>query len=444
MPVKSTTMNQGELARALRRAGADDFAPAAKRAAQTGTRSVAPAVVPRAQGGVARKDVPVATVGIASSSAGAALTASTLAPSRSGKGAGAMRHDVEQALDRARAPDAAVAIKVYDPKGKVERPLERALVHVGRLHTALVGKPVEQLLDWKTSNDVRKPLFALQGLLRVYEGGKKMEKALERVKAFEDALGGYDYALTMQKLGVEKNLDPRARHVLDEHVVTAHEAAVQILADGWLPEGADGSQGAKRLDKLVEAFVDRDLGKEKKDAGNLRDLLAEKLEDAADKSRDLDMSELESGLHELRRAIRWIPISFMALDGLVVLDDRPGPIAAFEALKNDPIAQSPYSKLPPPGGDTQRISVPQSLFLALSKAINDLGTLKDEGQVVHGFAEALVESGAHKDLPSALAAAEKVVGEPGRLQRITRDAESARKALVKSGLLDAIKDAVAG
>jgi hypothetical protein len=436
MPVTSTqTRNQGELARALKSLGVDGGALPKRSATQA---VVVAAHALQAEAGPSPKEVRTALGGGAANTGASTQSAAQLAPARSGKG-GVLRHDVDQALARGRSPDAAQAIAVYRPKGKVERPLERALVHVGRLHTALAGKDTDQVMEWKASNDVRKHLFALQGLLRAYDGGKKMEKALEHVKKLEDALGGYDFALTMQKAGVERGLDPRAIHVLDEHVEAARAAAIETLQDGWLPGKKDG---AKRLEKLVDAFVDEDLGKEKKDAAKLRGKLAGKIEDAADKAKDLDMAELETGLHELRRAVRWIPISFMALDGLVVLDEKPGPIKAFEALKQDPIAQSPYSKLPPPGSDKERISIPQSLFLALSKTINDLGTLKDEGQLVMGFAEVLHEAGVHKDMKSAIKAAEALVGEPGRLQRVAVDAEAARKALVKSGLLDALAAAV--
>lgn len=280
----------------------------------------------------------------------------------------------------------------------------------------------------------------LQGLLRIAGSSKKTEKALARVKELEDAIGAFDYATAMTDAAAKHGLDPRARALLAEHVERARAGLRAVLVGGWLPQGGV----APRLQNVVDAFVDLDLPNEKKHAAKLREDLAELIEGVADKAGELDMSKLEKGLHELRRALRWIPITFMALDGLVVLDDAPGPIAAFEKLKKDPIARSPFASLPPSAREQERIAVPRSLFLALSKAVADLGDLKDQGQLVTGFAEVLEEAGVCGGKKEAKKAAEALVGEPGRLDRIDREGEVARTALVDSGLLPALARAVEG
>ena len=349
-------------------------------------------------------------------------------------GAGKLRADVERQLP-------ATTAKLYEVEGKIGRPLERVLTHVARLHEGLSGvKDVHALIDRMLQQDTRKHLFMLQGLLRIYAdhaaGGKlekRLDKALERTKELEDALGAYGYALDMHKGVSGKDVPQAALALLRDNVEKSKTALQEILEDGWRP----GDGKSRRLQKLVDTFSDLPLGDVRGDAAFLQQALAQLVGKIANKQ--LDMTDLEGGLHELRRQLRWIPIIFVALDGHVRIDEHAP--SRFDALKKDPVAQSPFAKLPTSQRETTTIDVPQGIFLALSKHIGELGKIKDRGQLIVGLAHALQESDAFKK--------KKCAGEAERMLKMSlddvfKDATALHKTLTSSGLLLDLQKALRG
>ncbi len=324
----------------------------------------------------------------------------------------------------------------------IGRPFERVLGHVARMHDALSSKPdVDALIDELMATDARRHLFALQGLARIYrdsadDAGKKatrgIEKVLARTKELEDALGAYGYALDVQKWIAGKQVPRAARAMLDDHAQAARRALTAVLEDGWLPE--DGT--ARRLEKIVGAFAtlaaEGHLSNEETDARELRRALARLCASIADKK--LDMTNLEGGLHELRRQLRWVPITMMALDGLVRLDPAHDPLPRYAALKSDPIADTPFGKLPVSPHEHVAINVSQSLFLQLSKTIGELGKLKDRGQLIHGLAQALEESAAATK-KTAVREAERLLGDVDGMAQVSADAKRLQRRLASDELL---------
>ncbi len=338
--------------------------------------------------------------------------------------------------DATRPAEAERARALYRPSKKTpSRSFERFLLHAGRLHDALSGPGLEAMLhDPKAAEDVRKHLFMLEGLVRFYEdrGPKsKMESALADIKALEDALGAFGYACDMKAAGDRiDDLADAARDALAHGVARAQEQLTRLVDDGWRP---DGEGRVPRVNDLVDTFARIDFGGPKEDRAFVR----ERLEDMADKlaGKALDMGDLEGGIHELRRRLRWIPITLIALDGLVALDEDAG--GPFAALKDAPVAQTPFARLPAPAGvDQERLTLAWPMFLALSQAIGDLGKIKDRGQVIEGIADALVDAG----VPEAQARerAEAHLGDPGGMAAVHEDAARLYQDLKDSGLFDAL------
>ncbi|MBI1945689.1 MAG: hypothetical protein HYS27_08335 [Deltaproteobacteria bacterium] len=356
---------------------------------------------------------------------------------------GAVRKDLlHQKLPMTTSPDAARALALYRPHASsVGRAFERFLIHAGRLQTELEVNADKMLDDPKVAEGVRKHLFMLQGLVRLYDGrgpDKKMEKALERIKQLEDAIGAFGYACDMRAAAAgAKGVPPGATVHLERAVAKARNELADLVEE-WRP-GKGGR--SERLDDLVDTFAKIDFGSAKDDAKFVRKALAGMCRDIAKK--DLDMGDLEGGVHELRRQLRWIPITLIALEGLVTLDtEGKGPIPAFEKLKQDPVAQSPFARLPTTDADRAHIEIPWTLFLALSKAIGDLGKIKDGGQQIEGLEQALHESGLGK--AAAHAAAEHGLGKEGGARAVHDDAARLHAELKKSGLLEALAKAFTG
>lgn len=356
---------------------------------------------------------------------------------------GAVRKDLlHQKLPMTTSPDAARALALYRPHAtSVGRAFERFLIHAGRLQESLELNADKLLDDPKVAEGVRKHLFMLQGLVRLYDGrgpDKKMDKALERIKEFEDVIGAFGYACDMRAAAAGAAGVPAAATAELEAAVDDARAKLAAVVDEWRP-GKGGR--SERLDDLVDTFAKIDFGSAKDDVKFVRRALAELCRKVAKK--DLDMGDLEGGVHELRRQLRWLPISLIALEGLVTLDtESKGPIAAFEKLKSDPVAQSPFARLPVTEGDKAHIEIPWTLFLALSKAIGDLGKIKDVGQQVEGLAHALQGSG--MKAADAERAAEQAFGKPGGAHDVHAQAKVLYAELRKSGLLEAMAKAFAG
>lgn len=119
----------------------------------------------------------------------------------------------------------------------------------------------------------------------------------------------------------------------------------------------------------------------------------------------------------------------------MALDEKAG--GPFASLKNEPVAQTPFAKLPAPAGvDKERIALAWPLFLALSKAIGDLGKIKDRGQLVEGLARVL--DAKHPEH----AQAEKLLGDVGALKSVEHDAAAVFAGLDDSGLLKLLSNAL--
>jgi len=172
------------------------------------------------------------------------------------------------------------------------------------------------------------------------------------------------------------------------------------------------------------------LSSEKADARAWRKTLASMCRKVA--AMDLDMDNLEEGLHELRRQVRWIPITMISLDGLVQLDPSFDPIASLAALKSDPIAESEFGKLKSSPHERMTIEASQSLYLELSRVIKAMGKVKDRGQLIEGSAHALIASGHSNpaDQKGAVEAAERFLGDVGGMKAVIADAKMLQQGLV--------------
>jgi hypothetical protein len=241
--------------------------------------------------------------------------------------------------------------------------LARIVVHADRLHAGM-SLSVDDIMK----QDVRAHAFMLEGLCRLYRvrAGKHAKRLLEDqldvIKELEDAIGAYGYAMDMQAVVTNADTTRAVEH---------SRRALDALRTSWATP--------TRVQAIVLAFAAA-IAEADDDVRHVRKCLRTLLKDIDDDIADLDMDELEDGIHELRRQLRWIPIVMIALNGLVVLNPKGDPIPALAALKKTPLATSRFGQLPASSLETTPIAVPQSLFLELSRTIDVLGKLKDEGQ----------------------------------------------------------------
>lgn len=286
------------------------------------------------------------------------------------------------------------ALSAYGVRAPATRPRARFHRWLTELHDALVALPTtsrkRDVVQPAFDADVRRIAFMLEGLYRVYVGcdGGRFDKGLSQVKRLEDTLGRVDYCRAMHAAAVEARLPVDAIAWLAQRVKGAEKALGKRIAKRWRPD-ADGR--IRGVAKLVERLEAAPLDDEAADRTYLALTIADEMDRVGRRQYDLD--ELEAGVHEFRRDIRWFPIYFTALDGFAALDDTLNPIEAYESLLKDPAAESPYARLAASPDEPDPVRLSRSLYVANTKWIAELGDLKDRGQTIEGLAHALRESG---------------------------------------------------
>jgi hypothetical protein len=248
---------------------------------------------------------------------------------------------------------------------------------VATKHDAFPGETLYQ-------TNVRTPMFMLQSLGRVYEHFGLNDKLFAQIrlecKIIEDALGLVDYWSVVLKKGQRWSLPPGVMKLAQEHY---HEACGRAWA--WV-ESQDWV--ACRYHADAELLSDRFRRKLKavewlspqKEAKVLRKWLRGELQSAHEKVLELDLTQIEDGLHKARREIRWASIYFTAMEGAFVLDREAAPPPNWDRYLTRSIIESPFNQWTAPEAGDVPLQVPAPLQYALSYAIEQLGIIKDNAQ----------------------------------------------------------------
>lgn len=93
----------------------------------------------------------------------------------------------------------------------------------------------------------------------------------------------------------------------------------------------------------------------------------------------LNFRNVETGLHEIRRKVRWISIYSAVSDGIVQLKKTAAPNNLLKHYLTPEIINLPFNKLPKSQKGIPPVYIQSQNFYALSWLINELGKLKDEG-----------------------------------------------------------------
>ena len=248
----------------------------------------------------------------------------------------------------------------------------------------------------------RQDLFNAEALFRFYShapwGGVLFQNKGEIVKRLEDVLGKANDAYNWVTLAKKMNLPLAAIDYLEKDALKFKNLlANQLLSDGWLNLNGNITVISQIIDEINNLkfptqkedskFVEKQLQKE-----------AEKILHAK-----LDMHNLQEGVHELRRKLRWIPILISAMQGRIrVIEDMgtiPDKLAPLQEVDE---SQKKYlifkeTELPL----KRSVNVSQSSIIAFNYFIFHLGQLKEEGETRTVFRDALVKSGLYKNKKEA-------------------------------------------
>lgn len=243
---------------------------------------------------------------------------------------------------------------------------------------------------WLLRNDVRTPLFMLEGLSRLYanlHNKKRFEKMKAQFKLLEDTLGQIDHYTAMgTELSANKKVPAAVIKYLKAQTTAKLAYLNEVLVEKkWL------DTGHKRIKKINAKLADADWLDANADLGAIQRELQKEIADITEFVMDTNFhfNNMEADVHELRRKLRWLSIYPKALLGSIQLSSAKKPAKYLEKYFTEPILTSPYNIMPPPPVGMPILQLDKNHFFALSWIIAELGKLKDQGLKIMALKEAL-------------------------------------------------------
>jgi hypothetical protein len=249
--------------------------------------------------------------------------------------------------------------------------------------------PLETLGDSLIDAKARSQLFRLESLLRLYARAfPDLEKYLREIKAVEDSLGAYSYAVDSLNFARDKfakdnqTQAPDAGRKAEQEQLLEALARKQATARAVLAKRLERSTLGSDLPELRSAVHSSFVGwGPSKDVAYVNRELQRALRNVRDGRFNFNL--LEDGIHEFRRQLRWFPMHIDSLDGLILVrDDPPGacPVPALEALAGSGAARHRYANPALRFPATHPCTISRCLLWLVSKTVRDIGHLKDEAQ----------------------------------------------------------------
>jgi hypothetical protein len=228
-------------------------------------------------------------------------------------------------------------------------------------------------------NGARNMLFQLEGLMRIYRfvsEKKKYNGYYKEFKALEDTLGAIDYAVTMQEEFQNQSSLKKVSQVLFKGML---DEECGFLNDVLASKGFGDKNHFSDLSSMVQEDSKLEIDTVVHGTALLIGKELTKVLKGLEKG-DYDFDDLEAGLHELRRKIRWTSIYAQVLHGHIQLHKSDKIPASYKTYCTKSITSSPYNKMAKAPTKGLQLTIEAHHFYALSYLIGTLGELKDIGQ----------------------------------------------------------------
>lgn len=316
--------------------------------------------------------------------------------------------------------------------------LEKYIENLKSEFNSLQSLAPKDQVDVLLKGQIRTLFFKLQSVAKVYENELKEMKVYRAFfKKFEDQLG---------RLDLINSLLIKAHKVENAELENYFQAELQIEATRSLrilnaENFFNGSGGS--LNKVLKAVGKLSWEEVKKEKDFLTGTLIEEAKKLRDKveNKEFTNSDIELGLHELRRKLRWLLIHVQIMDGLTVyktdIKDYDESNRLWNQLQksNKGFENSTFLRMSDP--DIKKpILIPQKAHAMISELVGQIGKEKDMLETNLYFKEAAVKLGFSKDQLEALADSVKSklfgsaeVGEPQMAAEYFQDVITKSKLL---------------
>lgn len=278
-------------------------------------------------------------------------------------------------------------------------------------------------------NGARAVLFQLEALARLHRttlDDAVFQPLVEAFKSLEDGLGRVDFFdALLRRMGDRSDAALRG-YFLGRRAEACANVARLLELRGWLDE-ADAPSAA--VASIVQGLRTADWPNARRE----RLLLGQYFANCALKihaqlaAGGFDLGDVEQGVHEVRRKIRWLSILPAAVDGLFVREDADGgQNHPLDWYRKPEVVASPFNNFPRRENVPEPLMLDSSAFLAVSWLIAELGLWKDRGQNAEAILAAWRELGV--DDKQAIARTHALLGE-----------DFVAHAAIKRAVTDAVK-----
>ena len=226
------------------------------------------------------------------------------------------------------------------------------------------------------SKELRGQWFRLESLARVWRNayGKEFKPWLIKMKAIEDQIGLYSEKIEYLQF-LEKVKTPAAQQERLIKQVAAERKKLEVLLPLALKDMTDFLDFARTYPWPKKKQMDQDWAQ----------ALREELKGVI--PLQYDLRELQSGIHEMRRNLRWFLIYFHAFGGWMVPEFKSGPLVLneYSTLIGSRYDTGPFARVErSPEFKNPRV-IRRELFLGLSKVVEDIGVIKSNGEDIEAL-----------------------------------------------------------
>jgi hypothetical protein len=330
-------------------------------------------------------------------------------------------------------------------KAKMKNGLSRFNFHLRQLQN-LLDKAREQKdpAGWLFINNGRTSFFMLQGLSRAYAAmhdRKKFSALKDKFKRMEDRLGEVDYYNSLHEVLSSNKKIPEQYTRLALHKLEGSKEKLQktLFREGWI---SPGNAAMKKISGKLKKARWMKAEKEVKALSDYYLKSVEKIKDFA-AGTGYQFDNVEEDIHELRRKLRWLSIYPQAMQGIFQYRVSTRVPAHLKKYITPEIEDSPFNKMTEPGTNTSFIMLDRNRFLALSWMIAKLGELKDEGLLVTGLAELIVESSGSGKNKAFMEACRLMAVRKERMPEILKEAESLTRGFMNEKIPDNLYTGIA-
>jgi len=290
---------------------------------------------------------------------------------------------------------------------------------------------------WLLKSNARGILFMLEALARIFSvisDQNLFGKLIIKFKDFEDGLGKMDFCFSVEEqFKINKNIPKKYLHYFKEKSTRKTDELNSLLTkEEWI---SNNDNSISKITKKLEKLDWMDVPEETLAISGYYKSEITKINKFINKT-NFQYSDIESDVHELRRKLRWLSIYPQALQGVFQFNSNITTESHLAKYLTKEIIASPFNQLPNATGNTDIILLNKNYFLALSWMIAELGRLKDEGLILTGLAEAIMETDGMND-DEAMIKAYSLLGESqSKMPEILKQAEVISKVFFSENNLE--------